>query len=134
VLDEARPSLQALIKVLEAMPREQLIAYARHYDEAMWEVCDTWDGPEVDGITFSEDDTEDLNLWVVSKGQTVWERAVASDDLSELIREYWEEEHTTWDSSVENPRYRGHQSCRGIATVIFEHVHGGDLADELEKD
>lgn len=89
--------------------------------------------PTVDGIPFSEDSTEDFTEWVVGEGPEVWRKAVEADDLSELGRRYWKEGATSWDLSIENNAYRGHQSCRGVATVAFEVIHGGDLSAALEE-
>lgn len=133
LLDEARPSLQLLVGALERLPRDRLLAYARSYDDAMMQVCEPWNGPEVDGIQFSEDDTEDFTVWVVSQGRAYWKQAVASEDLTEFVRQYWAQRATSWDLAVENQAYEGFQSCRALATAIFELVHGGDLADELES-
>jgi hypothetical protein len=41
-------------------------------DDASEQVCDYWRGPTVDGIAFSEDDTEDLCDRVVSRGAGFW--------------------------------------------------------------
>jgi hypothetical protein len=67
-LEGARPQLNTLAAELEAMPRERLVDFAAAYRDAACAVCDYWDGPVVDGIEFSEDDSEDLANWVVSVG------------------------------------------------------------------
>jgi hypothetical protein len=59
-LDAARPNLQSLVALLEKMPRKRLVEFAYFFKEASMEICDYWEGPTVDGIEFSEDDTEDL--------------------------------------------------------------------------
>lgn len=134
LLDSTRPSLQALATRLERLPRERLIAYADTYVEAMFAVCEPWDGPLVSGVQFSEDDTEDFTEWVVSQGQVYWERACKAERLDLFVREHIANRRAgprRWNPEVGNPDYRGWQSCKGIAFAVFQAMHGADLHDFL---
>ena len=100
----------------------------------MHAVCEPWDGPLVDGVSFSEDDTEDFTDWVVSQGASAWHRACEADDLAELAREYQAARRApTWDIAVTEPAYGGWQTCKAIAYAVYERVHGGDLLDALDE-
>ena len=89
MLDETRPSLENLALLLEDLSRERLVQFAFHYQAAAQEVCDYWQGPVVDDISFSEDDTEDLCNWVVGQGRSMWEHALSlGSDLEPIVRLY----------------------------------------------
>jgi hypothetical protein len=138
LLDAARPNLIALARELEQLPREQLVEFARLYGEASAEVCDYWAGPTVDGIAFSEDDTEDLCDWVVSRGEAYWRRIIAlGGELEPAVREYWREQAgpsdlRSWTSEVDHPLYRGYQSPGAIAFAVFRIRFNEDLRDILD--
>ncbi len=135
MLDEARPSLSTLAASLEALPRERLVSFAQNYLNAAHAVCDTWDGPTLDGTDFSEDDTEDLNNWIVSAGREYWRAAVSMrGDLEQVIREYWANlaQGGTWSHDALRPEYRGFQSPASIFYVVFEFRFAADLRVVLE--
>jgi hypothetical protein len=131
ILDSTRPNLQRLIEWLEAATREQLIEFQRSYDEAAQEVCDFWSGPTVDGVTLSEDDTEDFCRWIVSQGRIFWEQVVKASDLESFVRIYWAAERPNWDSFVINPMYRGFQSPGIIGHAVFESRFHESLDDHV---
>jgi hypothetical protein len=140
LLDSSRPILQDLAAKLEVLPREELVAYAATYERAVQSLCDAWAGPEVDGIQFSEDDTEDLCRWVVSEGQELYVQAVALQGrLASIVPRYWasergdDREHPSWSVQLENEAYRGHQSPRDIVYAIYEARFGASLHDDLER-
>jgi hypothetical protein len=139
LLDSSRPSLQELASRLEALPRDHLIEYASTYVGVAEELCDYWSGPVVDGIEFSEDDTEDLCCWIVSQGPGLYAQALAlQGNLEPLVLRYWasergeDSEYPMWSTEVKNPAYRGDQSPGGLAHPIFQARFGSDLQDELE--
>jgi hypothetical protein len=139
LLDSSRPSLQELVFRLEALPRDQLIEYASTYVRAAEELCDYWAGPVVNGIEFSEDDTEDLCRWIVSQGPGLYAQALAlQGNLEPLVSRYWasergeDPEYAMWSTDVQNAAYRGYQSPAGIPHPIFEARFGSALQNELE--
>jgi len=137
-LDSARPNLQALASFLENTSRQTLIEFATFYREASQEACEYWNGPIVDDIPFSEDDTEDLCNWVVSQGKSVWERAIASRrSLEPIVRLYRENDgkasSTSWTTHVDNAEYLGYQAPEHIAFAIFRTRFADDLTDVLEE-
>src|SRR5713226_10200850 len=79
VLDSTRPDLQRLEAWLETASKEQVEQFAHAFEIAAAAVCDFWDGPEVDGVVYSEDDTEDLCKWVVGQGRDLWKSVVDGD-------------------------------------------------------
>ena len=64
-----------LVAWLRAAPAEEIVAFQAAYELAAEELADYWDGPEVGGVQYSEDDTEDLCHWIVAQGRTAWEAA-----------------------------------------------------------
>ena len=139
LLDESRPSLQALALLLEGLPRERLIQFAQLYRAAAEEVCDYSRGPVVDDIQFSEDDTEDLCNWVVGQGQSMWQRALSlGADLEPIVRLYWatEAKHgrspLAWTLEVDNTAYHGYQAPEYIAHGVFAERFGEDLNEILQ--
>jgi len=137
VLEKTRPSLQRLVEWLEAATREQIIEFQRSYVDAAQEICDYWDGPIVDGIGFSEDNTEDLCEWIVSQGHVLWRKAIEAPDLEYFVRIYWaaerkaDSEWPAWDISVTNPIYRGYQSPGTVSHAVFQHRFSEDLHEYL---
>jgi hypothetical protein len=137
-LDGARPNLNVLAQVLEAMSRDQLVEFARLYRDAAQAVCPYWHGPTVDDIRFSEDDTEDLCNWIVSQGKRIWLEAVAaSKTLEPFVRRYWAAEAGTrgagaWNEDVSNEAYRGYQSPAYIAYGVFAARFDEDLYEILQ--
>lgn len=139
LLDSSRPSLQKLAVKLEALSRDQLIEYARLYEGAAEVLCEYWSGPTVDGIAFSEDDTEDLCHWIVSQGPALYAQALAlRGHLESLVPRYWaseqgeDPEYLRWSTEVVNPAYRGYQSPSGIPHSIFSERFGSELRRELK--
>ena len=138
ILVETRPSLLALAKRLEALPRERLIAFASAYETAAEEVCDYWSGPVVGGVEYSEDDTEDLCKWIVAQGPDLWRTAVqlrgAIAPMGELkiaSDAGRRNEHPRWSTEVENVAYEGYQAPESVAYAIFAARFGQDLHELL---
>ena len=132
-------SLQELADRLEALSREQVIEYAVTYRKAAERLCDYWAGPVVDGVDFSEDDTEDLCHWIVSQGPDLYAQALSlHGKLEPLARRYWaseqgqDPEYPAWTTAVLNPAYRGYQSPGLIPHAVFEARFGSSLEHEFE--
>ncbi len=139
LLDSSRPSLLALARKLEQLPRDQLIAYAAIYKKAAQTLCNYWEGPVVDGMGFSEDDTEDLCCWIVAQGRRFYTEALRlRGHLEPLVRQYGasergeSSEHPPWFLDVANPGYSGYMSPSALPHAVFETRFGSDLLDELE--
>ena len=75
ILDSTRPSLAALEAWLVNAPKKRLEQFASAYELAAHSLRDYWDGPLVDGIQYSEDDTEDLCNWIVAQGRELWQES-----------------------------------------------------------
>ena len=139
VLESAKPNLQRLVDWLETATREEIVAFERTYEDAAKEVCDYWSGPTVDGVGFSEDDTEDFCHWVVSQGRALWRQARTAPDLEPFVRLYWAAEDGAtdwpkWNSSVLNENYRGYQAPGSVAYAVFEARFSEPLDQYLAED
>ncbi|MER7277572.1 hypothetical protein ABT369_24335 [Dactylosporangium sp. NPDC000244] len=86
VLESHERSQASLVAWLWSASRDEIVAYQRAFEEAAEELADYWDGPVVDGVQYSEDDTEDLCLWIVGEGRESWDAARA--DFEGAIRRY----------------------------------------------
>lgn len=131
-IEQAGGELQTLVEWLEKISRELLIEFAAHAQLAAEAVCDPWDGPTIDGITFSEDDVQDFATWVVSRGRSFWGEVCAADELEPFVRRYWAEDGS-WSVEVSEPAYRGYQSVTQIAFAIYERRFGADLFEALDE-
>lgn len=138
VLDATRPRLSALASWLESQPREVLEAYALAYGAAMCSLADFSQGVRVDGVVWSEDDTEDLCAWVVGQGRGFWHPTVAGQrDLAEVAQAYlgrvspFSAEVTPWDTGVSNPEHRGYQSPGAIVQGVYRTCFAQSLHDRL---
>jgi hypothetical protein len=126
VIESAKPELRRLVEWLEAAKREQIVAFQRSYEAAAEAVCDYWNGPIVDGIGFSEDDTKDLCHWIVSQGSALWLQAISATDLTPFVRLYWAAEYKgaadwpKWNSLALSPVYHGFQAPGSVAYRVFE--------------
>ncbi|KJY37052.1 hypothetical protein [Streptomyces sp. NRRL S-495] len=134
VLDATRPRLSALELWLESRSREELEAFASAYESAAESLADFSEGVSVDGDVWSEDSTEDLCLWVVGQGYSLWNSVIVGDlRLEEAARMYLgrapllPEGVAPWDGEVSNPEHRGYQS----PGAIVHGVHRTRFAEEL---
>jgi hypothetical protein len=55
MLDQTRPSVQALAALLETLPRDRVADFARHYRDTAEAVCEFSNGPVADDVPFSEE-------------------------------------------------------------------------------
>lgn len=140
LIDAKKPDLQQLERWLLAASREEVEMFAIAYDIAAESVADYWEGPDVDGVQFSEDDTEDLCKWVVSQGQIFWESAISGErSLVDLARLYWQSERgeipelPKWTTEVTNPQNQGYQAPEYIAYAVYEWRFGESLDDRLDE-
>ena len=140
VIEQAKPSLGRLATWLEAASEEEVVQFALAYDLAAEQLADSWDGPHVDDVPYSEDDTEDLCDWVVSQGRGLWRAAMAREiDLRELARlELASERGETsecpgWAADVSNPAYDGSLAPRYLAHAVYRNRFGHSLRAVLEK-
>ncbi|WP_432987412.1 DUF4240 domain-containing protein [Dactylosporangium sp. CA-233914] len=91
VLEAHAPSTQRLTAWLRGASEDEIVAFQLAYELAAEEITDYWDGPVVDGVPYSEDDTEDLCQWIVAQGRPAWEAARSGPaGLTEAIRRYVE--------------------------------------------
>ncbi|KOV38015.1 hypothetical protein ADK60_03165 [Streptomyces sp. XY431] len=134
VLDATRPRLSALELWLESRSREELEAFALAYESAAESLADFSEGVSVDGDVWSEDSTEDLCMWVVGQGYSLWNSVIVGDlRLEEAARMYLgrapllPEGAAPWDGEVSNPEHRGYQS----PGAIVHGVHRTRFAAEL---
>ncbi|WP_433057892.1 DUF4240 domain-containing protein [Dactylosporangium sp. CS-033363] len=88
VLETHARDMDSLVAWLRTAPRDEVVAFQSAYEEAAEELADYWDGPVVDGVQYSEDDTEDLCLWIVAQGRAAWEAARV--DFGAAVRRYVE--------------------------------------------
>ncbi len=131
-IEQAGGELQVLVEWLEKVSRELVIEFAANAQLASEAVCDPWAGPTIDGVTLSEDDTQDFSTWVVSRGRAFWEEVRASGTLEPYVRRYWNEEGV-WNLEVSEPRYEGYQSVTTIAFAVFEKRFDADLFEALDE-
>lgn len=140
VMASTRPSLRRLAARLESMPREELETFALAYERAAEEIVGYWEGPVVDGVEYSEDDTEDLCKWIVSQGEALWLQAVSRQrdlvnlaHLHELARRGEGREYVRWDADLENRLYVGSRTPEGLAFRIYEARFGSSLHERLDE-
>lgn len=127
VIAATAPRVAALEAWLAAQPRTTVQRFAFAYEDASTELADYADGITVDGVTFSEDDMEDLCDWVVSQGRAYWETVVSGElPLAEAALAY-HDDTTHWDTAVTDPGHRGYQSPSGIAHGVYRTRFGEDL-------
>ncbi|MFG2044596.1 DUF4240 domain-containing protein [Dactylosporangium sp. NPDC048998] len=86
VLESHARNQDSLVSWLRRASADEIVAYQLAYEQAAEEIADYWDGPVVDGVPYSEDDTEDLCKWVVAQGREAW--VAACSDLGEAVRRY----------------------------------------------
>jgi hypothetical protein len=75
VIETNRPSIARLVAWLESATEDEIVSYQLAYELAAEAIIGYWEGPSVEGVQFSEDDTEDMCRWVVSQGRQAWEDA-----------------------------------------------------------
>ncbi|MBS2032015.1 MAG: hypothetical protein JST54_29220 [Deltaproteobacteria bacterium] len=126
-----------MARVLENLSKGQLIEFGRVFRDAAEAIVPYWEGPLVDGIQFSEDDTEDLCHWIVGQGLETWQRAISERDLQFLAREAWQSRRTStgrstgWDDDLDPDSFLGSRSILGMASAVFEARFGESLFDAL---
>lgn len=132
VIEAAKPRVAALEAWLAAQPEATMAQFALIYETAAAELADYWDGIEVDGDVWSEDDMEDLCDWVVSQGRDYWTSVRTGDrPLIEAARTY-RAESGTWDPAITNPEHRGYASPQAIVHGVYWSRFGESLDDRLD--
>nr|BFE62418.1 hypothetical protein GCM10020063_069440 [Dactylosporangium thailandense] len=86
VLESHGRSQARLVGWLREASEDEIVDYQGSFEAAAEELADYWDGPVVDGVQYSEDDTEDLCLWIVGEGRESWDAARV--DFEGAIRRY----------------------------------------------
>ena len=137
VLERTRPDLARLESWLMAASAEQVRQFADAFENAAMTLCDYWDGPMVDGIQYSEDDTEDLCQWIVSQGRDLWTKLMNGKlDLTDVARHIARSEidklpakTEEWNSTVNDLRHFGYQSPECIAHAVYYSRFGTRISD-----
>jgi len=132
ILDSTRPSLAALEAWLVNAPKKRLEQFASAYELAAHSLRDYWDGPLVDGIQYSEDDTEDLCNWIVAQGRELWQRVRAGDIDIGRVASIVSKGHfhllpvptDKWTTEVHNPKHLGYQDPALIAMGVYHSRFG----------
>ena len=127
ILESTRPSLMKLESWLVTAPREHVEEFAAAYELAAKTLCDYWDGPLVDGIQYSEDDTEDLCNWIVSQGRELWHKVAGGDlDIGHVASVVARRDYNLlpvaikdWSTEVRDPKHRGYQAPESIAMGVY---------------
>ncbi|WP_432824790.1 hypothetical protein [Dactylosporangium sp. CA-092794] len=89
VIEAHKPGTASLAGWLRRAAEDEIVAYQLAYELAAEEVADYWDGPVVDGVQYSEDDTEDLCKWVVAQGRAAWAAARSGPEgMADAVRRY----------------------------------------------
>jgi hypothetical protein len=135
LLESSHHNLRLLCRRLEALSREELIAFQDEYDEAKSDVNPLHGEayqPYLDEC--SEDAADDFASWVVGQGAKVYG---AVREHPELIEQFWEEfeasgygqeeNHLGWNIEVDRDEYRGAQFPSVIAYPIFRLQFGEEL-------
>jgi hypothetical protein len=138
VLEQTRPDLGRLATWLEAASRAEIEDFAREFRRAKARViADYSKRIEFDGVTFSEEVTEDFCDWIVAQGRRIWQAAVASRAyVSGLAREYQRAKESgskaasrAWNGSALGQKYPGSHSPRLLAHAVYDARFGADLDD-----
>ncbi|MEZ6136324.1 MAG: hypothetical protein R3C53_15625 [Pirellulaceae bacterium] len=127
VLQSTSPSLKALEAWLVNVPKERVEQFASAYELAAQSLCDYWNGPIVDGVQYSEDDTEDVCNWIVSQGPGLWQRVFTGElDLERVAKIIFNghfhllpEPVIEWSEDVADPAHDGYQDPALIAAGVF---------------
>ena len=139
VIEVTRPHVSRLEAWLESQPKTILERFAFGYASAASSLVDYWQGHTL-GLCagWSEDDTEDLCLWVVGQGRAYW-ASVASGQRAwaDVVDAYERHESPPDDGPDEpvqwihstNPDYRGSSTPDSIADGVYwkrfgEELHG----------
>ncbi|MET7393043.1 hypothetical protein ABZS66_06040 [Dactylosporangium sp. NPDC005572] len=86
VLETHARSQASILAWLREAPEDEIVAFQLTYELAAEALTDYWDGPVVDGVRYSEDDTEDLCMWIVAQGREFWTAARA--DFGGAVNRY----------------------------------------------
>ena len=138
VLEKAKRDLGRLAAWLETASRLEIEEFAREYRCAKARViADYTQGIEIDGVSFSEEVTEDFCDWIVAQGRRIWQAAVASRAyVSGLAREYQRAKESgskaasrAWNGSALGQKYPGSHSPRLLAHAVYDARFGADLDD-----
>jgi hypothetical protein len=135
LLEAAFPSKDRLIAALDALPRQELVAFVIHVEAARWEVREEWEGPFIDDNIghLSEDGTQNLTDWIVSQGEAFWRGTCSASDgvLRDL---FFEHEDAAHDEA--HPRHwvggGGTLSPWCSASASYRRRFGEGLLDEVE--
>ena len=127
VLQSTRPSLAKLEAWLVDASEEKLEQFASAYELAAQSVCDYWDGPIVEGVQYSEDDTEDVCNWIVSQGHGLWRCVQVGDiDIERIATAISKGEFRLlptpteeWTKEVSDPKHYGYQDPALIAAGVY---------------
>jgi hypothetical protein len=137
-LDATRPSLAALESWLMNASQEHVEQFAAEYELAAQALCDYWDGPIVDGVEYSEDDTEDLCDWVVAQGRELWHKVKDREiDIGTIALVHSRGNYdllpvpvSEWTTEVRDSKHRGYQDPASIASGVYRSRFGVDLPTE----
>ena len=140
VLARTKPNLNRLAEWLIVASKEQIEDFALAYELAAGQVAQYYDGPEVDGEQYSEDNTEDLCKWIVSQGEELWQKAVSKEiDLVDLAHLYQSArfgafpEYPVWTPDIEDKTYHWYSSPESLAWGIYEMRYGADLYEVISN-
>ena len=136
VLEKAKRDLGRLAAWLETASRLEIEEFAREYRCAKARViADYSQGIEIDGVSFSEEITEDFCDWIVAQGRPVWQAALASHAyVSGLAREYQRAKKSggksvashTWNAANLGQKYPGSHAPRLLADAVYNARFGAD--------
>ena len=138
LLESSNANLRALCRRLEQLPKEQLRAYQRQYDEAKEFVNPIYRDELFRYITgnCSEDHGDDFSAWVVMQGRRFYERVRADAPSIQRYLDLFNEAECRsgvspgWDESVDREEYRGYQRADCIARPIYRLRFGREIDEE----
>ncbi|MFI6576237.1 hypothetical protein ACIBFB_10560 [Nocardiopsis sp. NPDC050513] len=125
---------------MESQSRQMLEGFALAYLDAADALIDVSEGVIVDDVVWSEDDTEDLCVWVVGQGRGFWSSVVTGErELAEAALAFsgrgspLSGEVTRWDHEVSAPEHRGYQSPDAIVYGVYRTRFAEDLYERLSE-
>jgi len=119
------------------MSRNELLEYASEYEEAKSEINPySFEDPIWPSDGFSEDSADDFTAWVVSLGDSMYDRLREEPTRIHEFYALFEESRNgvglnRWDKTVDRPEYRGWQSATGLAVAIYEIRFGRTFHKDL---
>ncbi|WP_194923311.1 hypothetical protein [Catenulispora pinisilvae] len=122
----AGPGDEGATAWLSVATASEIVEYQLAFELAAEELADYSDGPCVDAFVFSEDDTEDLCLWIVAQGRQAWQSVRAGrESLAQAARRYLarrlDAESETWTAAGTS------------AYSIFHDRFGESLSDRMRE-